>query len=83
MAASKTRLDHRTKRRVKLAEHPLPAIEPTDSSKVGPGVIPGKGQDASETPAWLFDLLDHEVEEIVGHRFELDAAASSPRAIAP
>jgi phage N-6-adenine-methyltransferase len=32
--------------------------------------------DGTATPQWLFDLLDRLVEEITGHGFELDAAAS-------
>jgi phage N-6-adenine-methyltransferase len=34
------------------------------------------GADGSETPQWLFDLINRQVEEITGHGFELDAAAS-------
>jgi phage N-6-adenine-methyltransferase len=48
----------------------------TDPLKVGPSDISGEERDGSETPQWLFDLIDTLVEEITGHRFELDAAAS-------
>ena len=53
-----------------------PKIEPTDSSKALPVAAHSGVRDGSETPQWLFDRLDLEVEEITGNRFQLDAAAS-------
>ena len=32
--------------------------------------------DGSATPQWLFDLLDEQVQQRTGQRFQLDAAAA-------
>jgi phage N-6-adenine-methyltransferase len=51
-------------------------IDPTPPYEVERVAAPSGERDGSETPQWLFDRLDLEVEEITGNRFQLDAAAS-------
>lgn len=53
-----------------------PTIGPADPPKALPVAAPSGERDGSETPQWLFDHIQRQVEEITGHRFELDAAAS-------
>jgi phage N-6-adenine-methyltransferase len=53
-----------------------PTISPTAPSKAVPVASAGEMRDGSETPQWLFDVLNRQVEEITGHGFQLDAAAS-------
>ena len=59
-----------------MNEQPVQPTDPADAPEAVTVAAPSDERDGSETPDWLFNHIQRQVEEITGHRFELDAAAS-------